>query len=455
MEPAVELERFAALSAEIEAGAARDEVCAREGISVEAWTGAQEMWLARMAEETAAKRFELTNRYNAAFVARRLALQDGKRKPANKPFRAQKKPAAPPQKTPERAAIPPAKGEGLPTFMEAAAAAAPPIVAPPPARVEGLPSFMDAAAAAPPPPLAVPPQVVAPPPPLAAPPLEDHANDDAGSLTVVAAISPFAQKSALPFQGSGAAPAPPVNRSSGAQRGGLPFHAAGPAAPAPPAPPAPPALPPPVEQEFGSGTVVGAISPFAQGEALPFRGGGGAPPAPSKAPAPSAGLAGLPFRAGSPAAASIPQRPPKKPAAEPSSGHDGGLTRDAELRTASRSAPHTPGEAPTAPMAPIGAPSSSRSSALPFKPAAKHSASSPPPAPAAPPALARTRFSLEQFASLAAEIAAAPAKVAEVRARYGLDEASHRREAEAWNQRFSTDAELYRRYGALFKSYRD
>ena len=51
MEPAVELERFASLSAEIEAGAARDEVCAREGILVEVLTGAQKTWLARMAED--------------------------------------------------------------------------------------------------------------------------------------------------------------------------------------------------------------------------------------------------------------------------------------------------------------------------------------------------------------------------------------------------------------------
>src|SRR6478609_1644221 len=98
MEPAVELERFAALSAEIEAGAARDEV------SVEAWTGAQEAWLSRMAEETAAKRFDLTNRYNAAFVARRLALQDGKRRSGNKPGRAEKKPAAPPPRKASEAA---------------------------------------------------------------------------------------------------------------------------------------------------------------------------------------------------------------------------------------------------------------------------------------------------------------------------------------------------------------
>ena len=51
MEPALDLERFAALSAELESGASKDELCAREGISVEALTSAQELWLGKMAEE--------------------------------------------------------------------------------------------------------------------------------------------------------------------------------------------------------------------------------------------------------------------------------------------------------------------------------------------------------------------------------------------------------------------
>ena len=76
----------------------------------------------------------------------------------------------------------------------------------------------------------------------------------------------------------------------------------------------------------------------------------------------------------------------------------------------------------------------------------------PAPAPAAP---TSTRFSLEQFASLGAEIAVTPAAVAQVRGRYGLDDASHRAEAEEWGRRFSADKELFARYGALFQSYRD
>lgn len=65
------------------------------------------------------------------------------------------------------------------------------------------------------------------------------------------------------------------------------------------------------------------------------------------------------------------------------------------------------------------------------------------------------RFTLEQFTSLSAEIAVAPASVAQVRGRYGLDEASHRAEAEEWGRRFAADKELFARYSALFQSYRD
>jgi hypothetical protein len=95
------------------------------------------------------------------------------------------------------------------------------------------------------------------------------------------------------------------------------------------------------------------------------------------------------------------------------------------------------------------APASSRASALPFRPVPAAASSAPVgPGP-------RTRLSLEQFASLAAEIAVAPSRIAEVRARYGLDEASHRREVEAYNQLFSAHQDLYRRFGALFQSYRE
>jgi hypothetical protein len=66
--PAVTIERFAALRAEMEAGALRDEVLRREGLEPEVWIDAQRTWLAKMGDELDRGRFELTNRYGAAFM---------------------------------------------------------------------------------------------------------------------------------------------------------------------------------------------------------------------------------------------------------------------------------------------------------------------------------------------------------------------------------------------------
>src|SRR5689334_1162696 len=82
VEPGIELERFARLSAELDAGAARDGILEREGLSLDAWTAAQEAWLKKLADEASRKRFALTNRYNKAFVARRREIESGARGPA-------------------------------------------------------------------------------------------------------------------------------------------------------------------------------------------------------------------------------------------------------------------------------------------------------------------------------------------------------------------------------------
>ena len=76
MLPPLDLERFAQLSAEIDVGNLRDQVLSEGGVSLETWSQAQQWWLSRMAAEATRKRFDLTNRYTAAFLAyRRLALQ--------------------------------------------------------------------------------------------------------------------------------------------------------------------------------------------------------------------------------------------------------------------------------------------------------------------------------------------------------------------------------------------
>lgn len=69
MDPPLPLERFAALSAELQAGAPRDEVLAREGLSLETWSEIQQAWTTRLAEEAAQGRIELSSRFSAALVA--------------------------------------------------------------------------------------------------------------------------------------------------------------------------------------------------------------------------------------------------------------------------------------------------------------------------------------------------------------------------------------------------
>jgi hypothetical protein len=72
-------------------------------------------------------------------------------------------------------------------------------------------------------------------------------------------------------------------------------------------------------------------------------------------------------------------------------------------------------------------------------------AASPPPA---------RRFSLEEFAGLTAQVASAPHDAASIRARWLLDEASHRAESEHWQQEFARQPALSARYTELVKHYR-
>ncbi len=305
--PVLAIERFATMSADIEAGGARDEVLAREGLSLAAWTRAQESWLGKMADEAARKRFELTNRYNAAFVAQRRSLDGSARRAEQKN---KKGPIAAPAKV---------------------ALASPPFVAPPPSFVAPGPAF------------------VAPPAPFGAAPAKVAAPAKIAAPAPIAAPGRIAMPT-MELPAFGAIPAPSVVASS------PPTH-------------------------LGGTVAAELISPFVSGAPLPFRTTsiGNAAPAPPAA----SNLEGLPFRS-------------------------------------------TAGPAP-APLAPAAVAAPSRAA----------------------------RFTLEQFASLSAEIAVAPAAVAQVRGRYGLEEASHRAEAEEWGRRFAADRELFVRYSALFQSYRD
>lgn len=412
MEPPLDLERFATLSAELHGGTQRDELCAREGISLAEWNASQEAWLSRLADETAVKRFVLTNRYNTAFVARRRALAHGPRFPSHKPVAARTpEPPVPRAPPPADIAPPPPVVVSLPAL-----APEPPVYRePPPAyRAAEPPVYREPE---PPAHRAVKAPTMAMPAftePVGAP-LPFVPASGAASMTESATLSgpsPLAQaREVLPFKP--AAPGEPSRSPEIAARTAdpndsgtvtgvspfasaappLPFHPVAPPAAVAPAPPRvvkPAAAPsPPVD---GSSTVYGAISPFAaQGPALPFQGVAAPAPAPAQAATPRSSV-GLPFQ---------------------------------------RSAGAPTPAAPVAPAAPAGGPSG-------------------PSGPGAAP-----RLTLEQFASLTAEIAVNPRGAAQIRARYGFDEAAHRAEAEAHNRRFTADKALYARYMELFQAYRE
>ncbi len=66
-----------------------------------------------------------------------------------------------------------------------------------------------------------------------------------------------------------------------------------------------------------------------------------------------------------------------------------------------------------------------------------------------------TRLSVQQYASLRAEIIDAPlGEHGAIRARYGLDEVGDMAEAAAWAEKFVDSPELFDRYKSLFQYYR-
>lgn len=79
----------------------------------------------------------------------------------------------------------------------------------------------------------------------------------------------------------------------------------------------------------------------------------------------------------------------------------------------------------------------------------------PPPPPGPSPAPTKgTRFPINVFASLTAEIAEQPANAAAIRARYGLTEEVHREESAHWTAAFERDPALRDRYFGIVKRYR-
>jgi hypothetical protein len=280
----VTLERYAEIRAEMEAGVPRDQALARAGLTVEAWTVAQREWLAGMGAEIARGRFDLTNRYTTAFLARQRAV------PAAEPITLPASPSPLPRVVAPDPSPPPAP---LPSPPERAEARPLPPPRPPPAK----PTFLVAAESPAPPPAAPAVRPPAPPPPAGRPPVMTPNPLLMSTLppdTVPGEASPL--RAALPFQAARAAPPagslpapaaprrnlPPVQRTTAslsATTAGLvvrkdavlPFQNATPPKPAgPPAPPRPAAPPGPslTLEQYASLCVEMALDPGRSGETL-------------------------------------------------------------------------------------------------------------------------------------------------------------------------------------------
>lgn len=396
MATSLTVERCAELRAEMEAGRLRDEVLSGAGISAEEWTVAQRAWLDRMGAELLTSRFELTNRYTQAFVERQRALKALAAPEALPQNGSHAADAAPEPATP----VPPVMGP-LP--------AAPPMVGAPPSSA--------------PSPWAEPPRAPAPaapqitgyggPPPSVRTPAPHPA---AMGATVAGAISPFAVGAALPFaRAPEAAGAPP--------RPAAPPKAAPPAGAAPSTGTAPPAAPKPGEAGNMS-TVIGAISPFAPGAALPFAAKpsgqeSGATPAP-------AATTGLPF---------TPTRQSQESGIIPAPVS----VRPAQQQAAQQQA--APQQAPPAAPKPVPPPAPSQ------------------PAAAGPPPVRPSQTSmpvvltLEQHASLCAELAHNPAHGAETLARYRVSPQAKAEMDKYWQARFQQDHAANAKWQEAYRIY--
>ncbi|MCK6587704.1 MAG: hypothetical protein L6Q76_08980, partial [Polyangiaceae bacterium] len=114
-------------------------------------------------------------------------------------------------------------------------------------------------------------------------------------------------------------------------------------------------------------------------------------------------------------------------------------------------------------LAPVSARQTLPPNVVPSSPVVPFKAAVPPAAPSQPAGLAvpavlganASRLTLEQYASMSAEVAISPGTSAAVRARYGLDENAYIAETGFWQRRFSADKDLFTRYSALYQSYRE
>jgi hypothetical protein len=344
-EGSIPVESYARLRAEMDAGLLRDEVLARAHLGAAEWTKIQKEWLERMGAELELGRFELSNRYNRAFLERQqeLAAAEAKKAPAPQPE------------------LEPSSPELAPPLPAAPFAALPPMMTAPP--------------------------VVAAPAPVAAPPMTSTAGSKRTGMIDLSAIN----ARAVPFmQGGG----------GGAQ-------------------PEPPSTPPP-QPKHGHGretVALPAISFEDVKRALPFE--KGAPRANHDEP----GTHGAVVARAADAVSAVPPH-----VAGPSAAPSANVDERAAITALHLDDP------------------------LPFTKASE-SASSPPGGAVAAGPSGGDGLTLEQFASLRAELVTHPTEPATVLARYCVSAEHYGILADAWQARFAADRALEQRYDGLVREY--
>jgi len=403
------LERYAEMRAEMEAGSLRDDVLAGSGTTLDAWTGVQREWLERMSEELERGRFELTNRYTRAFLARQSTLQ---KTSAPVPARASEAPLSPLDTA--HADTPPDEGREtmpMPMPMSMVHRQPFPVAAPPRA-----PAAMTATTV------------------FTAPMLAHFAGDDVTALPIQSPL-----RAPLPFRPGapgGSLPVPPAPRPplpsdpadqtllprSAPTGPVLPFEPRGapPRAPAAPAPPAPPAPPNAIDVTLMD---LSAHMP----QKLPFRSGAPNPPSPGAPPrgrgGPGPDLRATRMALFQPIAPSLPFQPTAAPSrndSDPDEERTARVSGDSRQAMLPRPAGATAGHSPSPPGAARGPASES--------------------------------LTLEQHASLHAELDHAPSRAVETLRRYGVTRDELSALDARWKQRFA-DPALHARWQDVYRVY--
>jgi hypothetical protein len=465
----IPLERCAEMRAEMDAGGERDLVLARAGVSADAWTEAQRAWLDKMGAELTVGRYELTQRYTQAFLAKSRALG-----PASPSLPSREPTGLAGGAHPVTSGVPDPDADDDPVTPRAALppAVPPPLPAPPPHAVAQAPAAPATGA----------------PSPWATAPRGLDAADPAAAPTPIAPAP-----GAIPETDETVQPGPSPLRTA------LPFRP-GPS-PAATASEVPRPRPPPAEL---GGTVMGVISPFAT--VLPFAAGDGAKP-PVTTPAPAAPAAPrvttgeAPRPTAQPAVPGKPSPPPLPPkrdypkvvAPRPelvatAAGSNARFGPALPFPTAAAAAPaatppsttatpfaapppatppppQAPAAAPAPPLVAQAAPAPARVAppapvAAPAPAPAPAPAAAPAPAPAAAPTpvaapgpLLVGGLTLKQHASLCAEMAAAPTQLDEVLARYRVTSQAKGEMDEAWKARFAVDPSLQPKWHEAYRLY--